>query len=238
MTGSEDPLTPEEEEVRRLLADARHTGPPPPEVVARLDRVLGDLAQEPDRAAPVVDLSRRRRRVASLLVAAAAVVAVGVGVSQVVSPQPASDDSRATGAAAERADEGRDSVKPEGPANGVTSSGAEPIPLDDQAGKVELFKLRPDHLEDDFTVARRELAAADAAGAPRAYSYAGPRSADRAAGAACNTDQWGRGRFVPVRYGNTPAVLVFRRPDGATQVADLFLCGSVEPVRSITLPAP
>ena len=91
MTRSDDPLTPAEEEVRRLLAEARHTGPTPPDVVARLDRVLGDLSQEPVRTAPVVDLARRRRRVGTLLVAAAAVVAIGVGVGQVIGLQSGSD---------------------------------------------------------------------------------------------------------------------------------------------------
>jgi hypothetical protein len=55
---------------------------------------------------------------------------------------------------------------------------------------------------------------------------------------ACGAGSWGRGRFVPVSYGGAPAVLVLRRPVGDTQVADVFLCGSTEPVRSVTLPAP
>ena len=42
MTDSPD-LTPEQDAVRRLLADARHDGPTPPEVVARLDEVLAGL---------------------------------------------------------------------------------------------------------------------------------------------------------------------------------------------------
>ncbi|MGH3308331.1 MAG: hypothetical protein ACRDOX_11645 [Nocardioides sp.] len=229
MTRSDDPLTPAEEEVRRLLADARHTGPTPPDVVARLDRVLGDLGQEPDRAAPVVDLARRRRRVASLLVAAAAVVAVGVGIGQVVAPQPASENSEA-GASRESADEPRDSVQSKGPL--AQNSGEVPTPVTgDAQEKAGLPRLRLDHLKEDFTVARRELAS-------DAQAYSGPGSAARAAGAACAADSWGKGRFVPVSYGGTPAVLVFRRTVGDTQVADLFLCGSEEPVRSVTLPAP
>ena len=36
-------LPPEQEAVRRLLADARHDGPPPPDVVARLDDTLASL---------------------------------------------------------------------------------------------------------------------------------------------------------------------------------------------------
>jgi hypothetical protein len=234
VTGSDDPLNPQEEEVRRLLADARHAGPTPPDVVARLDRVLGDLAQEPDRVAPVVDLARRRRRTAALLVAAAAVVAAGVGLSQVVTPQPASESSQA-GASSEAQDESRDSVQPEGPFAG--SSGEGSVPADGQTrSKSELFSLRRNHLTDDVTLARRDLL--PLADAPREYSHSGPSSANRAAGAACGADQWGQGRFVPVSYRGAPAVVVFRRPVGDTQVADLFLCGSEQPVRSVTLPAP
>ena len=238
MSDSDQPLTPEEEEVRRLLAEARHTGPTPPEVVARLDRVLDDLAHEPDRAAPVVDLARRRRRVASLLVAAAAVVVVGIGVAQIVSPDSGSDSLTAGSAASEAQDEGQDSVQPKSPfsANGANPGEAGPIPQSAPAqDKAEhLQKLRRQHLANDITVTRGELVGRNSADA---YS-SGKGSANRAAGAACGAGQWGRGRFVPVSFGGTPAVVVFRRPVGDTQVADVFLCGSSEPVRSVTLPAP
>jgi hypothetical protein len=233
VTGSEDPLTPEQEEVRRLLAEARHTGPTPPDVVARLDRVLDDLAEEPDRTAPVVDLARRRRRVASLLVAAAAVVAVGVGVSQVVFPQPASEDSVAgsSASAPEAAGEDRDGVQSKVPGNGVASDAPAPTSADES--KLEPFLLRRSRLARDLTDARVEGFAA------QSQAYSARRSAaNRAVGAACRVDEWGPGRFVPVSYGGTPAVVVFRRPLGDTQLADVFLCGSREPVRSVTLPAP
>jgi hypothetical protein len=231
VTGSDNPLTPAEEEVRRLLAETRHTEPTPPDVVARLDRVLGDLAQEPDRTAPVVDLTRRRRRAASLLVAAAAVVAVGIGIGQIRSPQSGSESTSA--------ESGADADNGLGAAPGNSKSGGEdtassdgPVPVTgDAKEKSGLVELSRQHLADDLTGARRlrEL---------ESQAYSGGNSADRAAGAACAADQWGRGRFVPVSYGGTPAVVVFRRPVGDTQVADLFLCGSEEPVRSVTLPAP
>jgi hypothetical protein len=44
--GPADGLTPEQEEVRRLLADARHVDPMPDDVVDRLDQVLAGLATE------------------------------------------------------------------------------------------------------------------------------------------------------------------------------------------------
>jgi len=237
MSDSDQPLTPEEEEVRRLLAEARHTGPTPPEVVVRLDRVLDDLAHEPDGAAPVVDLARRRRRVASLLVAAAAVVVVGIGVAQLVSPDSGSDTLTSGSAASEAQDRGQDSVQPKAPsANGANPGEAGPIPQDQplQDKGEHLLKVRREHLSNDLAITRSAIGSRNASDA---YSF-GKSSAERAAGAACGAGQWGRGRFVPVSYGGTPAVVVFRRPVGDTQVADVFLCGSSEPVRSVTLPAP
>ena len=227
MTRSDDPLTPAEEEVRRLLAEARHAGHTPPDVVARLDTVLEDLTQEPSGTAPVVELARRRRRVGALLVAAAAVVAVGVGVGQVLTGQSGGEASQAGDAGTVAGTAEREAAQPEAqseaPANGAEKP-VEASPLEDSA---LLSSVRPNHLADDVTAARRQ----------RSFSYKA-NSADAAAGVLCSADAWGTGRFVPVRYGKTPAVLVFRRPVGDTQVVDLFLCGSEEPVRSVTLPAP
>jgi hypothetical protein len=236
VTGSDNPLTPKEEEVRRLLAEARHTGSTPPDVVARLDRVLDDLAQEPDHTAPVVDLARRRRRVAGLLVAAAAVAVIGVGVGQVVDSQEGADTTAARGAAESADERTTSSVQPKsGPGDGEHAGESAPASQDAQ-GKSVLVELRRNYLAEDLTKLRR-LSAVDAQPLNGTYQ-ARRRSADRAAGAACGVDSWGRGRFVPVSYGGTPAVLVLRRPVGDTQVADLFLCGSDAPIRSVTLPAP
>jgi hypothetical protein len=91
-------LSPEQERVRRLLAEARVEAPMPDEVVARLDRVLARLADEEDDddAPSVVDLAaRRRRKAATLLVAAAAVVAVGVGAGQLLPGAGLSGDDTA-----------------------------------------------------------------------------------------------------------------------------------------------
>jgi hypothetical protein len=234
VTPNEEPLTPEEE-TRRLLADARHTGPTPPDVVARLDRALDDLVQEPARTAPVVDLARRRRRVASLLVAAAAVVVVGIGIGEVINTQGGEADTASQESGAQPAD-GLGAAEGEsksGAQDGRTASGDAPAatsPLSD-AEKAQLLDLRRDHLADDLADFLRLT--------PVTKQYrAQAGSADRAAGAICEADSWGTGRFVAVSYDGTPAVVVFRRPVGDTQVADVFLCGSEEPVRSVTLPAP
>ena len=113
----ESPLDPaEDERIRRLLADARHTEPMPEAVVARLDRVLSGLsedrserAERADRAEVVDLMARRRRTVGQLLVAAAAVVAVGFGITQVLPDLGGSSDgdaqeATAGGAAADSAE--------------------------------------------------------------------------------------------------------------------------------------
>jgi hypothetical protein len=64
------------------------------------------------------------------------------------------------------------------------------------------------------------------------------KSRSTATAVACRSAAWGSGTFVPVSYAGSPGVLVLRRPQGDTQVADLYLCGETVPVRSITLPAP
>ena len=100
-------LPPEQEAVRRLLADARHDGPIPPGVVARLDAALASLAAErgesspaEDAPAPVVDLGARRRRAAGIgLLAAAAVVVAGVAIGQGLPLQGSSDSGSAAGGA-------------------------------------------------------------------------------------------------------------------------------------------
>lgn len=81
-----------EEAVRRLLAQARHDGPTPDDVVARLDDVLAGLVAERTGApqstpvadddaapAPVIELAQRRsrRRLVGMVAAAASVAVLG-----------------------------------------------------------------------------------------------------------------------------------------------------------------
>jgi hypothetical protein len=249
-------LTPEQaREVRRLLADARHTEPVPTDVAARLERVLADLADQqaahapgvddPDTTAPgtVTELaSRRRRRAATLLVAAAAVVAVGVGLGQVVGKagQGQSDSSAgapAAGDAPESTRAGSDkagsdkagSADGKGDSfNGPQGSGEDSV-SPEVAALPDPVRVRSDHFSADVRRVRRE-----ARGVPTA-DYGNLRG-DRDV-RDCELMAWGRGTQVLVRYDGSPAVVVLRSPTGDTQVADLFRCGSEDPLRSTTLPA-
>jgi hypothetical protein len=233
----ESPLDPaQDERIRRLLADARHTEPMPEAVVARLDRVLAGLSDErterADRAdrAEVVDLmARRRRTVGQLLVAAAAVVAVGFGITQVL---PAlgggsggdAQETTAGGAAADSAEggdgEGSRLVSPESapeaPSDGTTSGPAK-----------STIRIRSDEFGPDVRRARNQLAD-ESAQALVEYPAEGCLAVSVEPGS----------EVVATTYDAAPAALVLRPPSGDVQVVDLYLCGDLEPLRSITLTAP
>ena len=219
-----------DDEIRRLLAEARHTEPIPPDVAGRLDGVLADLRAERPVRANVTDLAaaRRRRRVRTLLVAAAAVVVVGVGVDQVRDWSPgAGSDSSGSSA----------SVEGEASADGA-AGGDSLSPLDDAEDAPAPAAARPVRISTDRfarQVAALQAGRAELSTGRETGSGALEYSAD--AFTACALDV-GRGRVVPVRYDGAPGVLVFRPVRGDSQVVDLYLCGGAEPTRSITLPAP
>lgn len=251
MPDSPEP-TPQEEQVRRLLAEARHTAPTPDDVVARLDGVLADLGRERAGAGRPAELptppgdlagARRRRTVRNLLVAAAAVVAVGVGLNEadltvsgggedsapaVTSGGAGADSAAGTG---ERGAAGGEADQPEA---------AEPSTV---GGREFLLDRAPVRLTSErFGPQVRRLQAQEPTpavdGLMATQSDAEPeRNGWGAFRASCSTDGWGTGRLVAVRYDGDLGALVFRRAHGETQVVDLYLCGSDEPIRSITLPA-
>lgn len=240
MPDQQPDLTPEQErEVRRLLADARHSEPMPTDVAARLDRVLADLAGQ-DRTphdedvatgASVVSLaSRRRRRVTALLVAAAAVVAVGVGVDQLTH----TDFSGSGSATSDKSTVSGESARSSGSAARPKRDHGKTDSLLDGAMAPETstsFRVRPHHFSADVTRARKltlRSAATDATGDANGNT---PGKLD------CPPGDWGSGTVVPVLYGGHRGALVFRAVNGDTQVVDLFGCGSSDVLRSITLPA-
>jgi hypothetical protein len=243
------PLTPREEErVRRLLAQARHQEPMPPEVVARLDAVLVDLGTaDADRTAappveagqPVVDLAarRRRRRATRLLVAAAAVTVLGVGGPQLL--RGAGDLMTAGDSSAESAAGGADvradnAPQRDGPSSGLLTGGSEPAePRPETQAATDFVALRPQGLE-------RQLAELDAletqylAGIPRTREYPSGKSQRQCRGDAA----WGQGRRIPVTYDGEPGVAVFRTPVGDLRRVDVILCGESTPARTVFIPAP
>jgi hypothetical protein len=232
--GPADGLTPEQEEVRRLLAEARHVDPMPDDVVDRLDQVLAGLATESGDnrvaapAASVVSLaSRRRHRAETALVAAAAVVAVGIGLGQVIGDGVGGGggaDSTAASSAQERESSAdRDGAGLDARADSEYLVVTEPLPV------------RPEHFSSDVRRIRgglRSLVTDQTSKSPPALSSS--PSEDYACAAASS----GPGALVPVRYGSRRGVLLFEPVRGDSQVVELFACGNAEALRSVTLPAP
>jgi hypothetical protein len=232
-------LTPEQDAVRRLLADARHDGSTPPEVVARLDETLASLVAERDGAplpgdgpapAPVVDLGARRRRTVGLaLLAAAAVVVAGVAVGQGLPRMSGGQSDSAAGGGADTATS-QDRELADGSDSGAGSAEQSPEALKGtsvapKASYPTLSSTDPG-LDDELLDLRATTNAAAAEPGPA-----------RTLGD-CDLQGIGGGRRVAAQVDGSSGVVVFRRPDGATQQVELYLCGTPAPVRMLTLPAP
>lgn len=240
----EPDLTPTEEQIRALLADARLDEPMPADVAARLDGVLADLGDDtaPASVAPLPDhAARRRRRLRNLVLAAAAVVVVGVGSTQIDLPGGDADSGTA-------AHDQSEALRSESGGDAAASAPA-PAPLvlhsdtfERQVRRSALLQRRLTNLD---LSALREGSSPPAA--PDSTGLAG--SADTGAGAAleslsdgyasrCGAGDLGRGRKVPARYDGQPAVLVVRPAAAGERRVDLYLCGADEPTRSTTVPVP
>ena len=235
MTESADSsgLTPEQDAVRRLLADARHDGPTPPEVVARLDDTLAALRAEGSRdvrTAPVVDLAARRRRlVGAGVLAAAAVVVAGVALGQAL-PRGGSDSG---GDSASSATDGGGSMDSQ--AGGAESGGedggdpaADSTSPEALSGKSAAPQGPEVSLDSDLDDALTSLRNSHR----RSTALTGETLV------ACQVGEVGRGRQVLVQVDGRPGLVVFRAARGSRQDADVYLCGDPEPVRTLTLPAP
>ncbi|MFN8196575.1 MAG: hypothetical protein U0R80_20080 [Nocardioidaceae bacterium] len=240
---TDDELTPaQEERVRRLLADARHTAPMPDDVVARLDAVIAGLAEDAsdDGAADAassgvvsLDAARRRRgrRGRALLVAAAAVTVIGVGTPALLSSlqgMSGSADSTSAGSAADAPeaatqDDGGKAFQGSGGSRSRTPKPnayeASSLPsLDASAFSAQVKRLSGD---DALRSTSTHDSASDLQSAPCVASKA-----------------LGKGRFLPATYDGVPAVLVWRSPQDDRQRVDLFLCGDTAPTRSVVIPMP
>jgi len=237
MTDSPD-LTPQQDAVRRLLAEARHAGLTPPEVVARLDETLASLVAERRDApatpvAPVVDLGARRRRLAGVgLLAAAAVVVAGVAIGQgLPRMQGSSDAGSAAGDSATSEREFGAAEDSDGSAAGSGNlaespqepQGKESFLTPGLAGLPSLLTF-DDDLDDDLA-------------ALRATRSSDSSTAESTRRATCDLRGIGPGRRVAAQIDGSLGLVVFRRTDGASQQVDLYVCGDPQAVRTLTLPA-
>lgn len=223
-----EPLSPAEDaRIRGLLTEARHTDPMPDEVRARMDSVIAGLAAEREPVAAVVPITAARerptpwrRRIATGLVAAAAVVAVGVGVPQLLSET----DYSVAGAAGEgEADEGA--------ADAPGAADAQAPELSGQANK----DVRKDsnggfraHSDVEFV-----LATSGATADEDARALVDPRRDHPRSELPCWRTRWGAGDRVPVLYDDRPGVAVLRLPSSSGTRVDLYVCDQVNKVRSV-----
>ena len=225
-----------DEQVRRLLADARHDEPVPADVAARLDAVVASLQAErsvapespADLEAPADLAARRRRhRARALLVAAAAVAVVTLGVTHLDDLTSGTGDASSAGGsvASDKAlDSPRPARSPEAEADSLRALGRlpEPVRLSSTAfaGQVHAL-LRP--------------ARVAALAGQKAQDYDnGTLDSAGARGARCAAP--GRGVRVAATYDGARAVLVVRPARDGVRRADLYQCGEPAPVRSVRLP--
>lgn len=238
---SDSDLTPgQSEEVRRLLAGARHGEPIPDEVALRLEETLASLSRERAETAtapaspPPIDLgARRRRRITTGLLAAAAVTVVGFTVPPLLS-------SNSNGSSAE--------------SSAADSAGSEPTGSEG-AGTSESDAAAPDPSPTDPREDSLPLADADAGTVrPRSFDRDVARIVESEPRALQRTEPmtplpdwcpvrsaWGEGTLLPVQYvvgtdAATRAVLVVRPAADGEATTDLFVCGEDEVLRSTTVP--
>jgi len=249
-----DELTPEQEaDVRRLLAEARHDGPIPADVAARLDTVLDDLATpEPvSLSATVTDLAaarHRRRNAGRLLLAAAAVVVGGVAIGQTIGSTTASDNSSSADSAGGQSEQevpreaedsdgrdqgGGDTAQPESaPAASETSALAYDQMLLDKLNAP--LQLTSKNFEVDVQRSLRAQAAERRDAVETHLDGLAVYSSDFV----CPDADYGPGAKLPAYYDAEEAVLVLRRPRAGIQRVDLLACGTAAQLNSVDLPAP
>jgi hypothetical protein len=241
-------LPPEQEAVRRLLADARHDGPPPPDVVARLDETLASLVSERvsepttghDDHSPgrLVDLGSRRRRVASIgLLAAASVVVAGVALGQAL---PRGGDDAGESSAGSASDSSLAGPRDEGGGSSADAGGSGPDNLaDSEARQPEESFLQPGltgptlFSDDDEDIVPQLVALRpDVTDGPqRLKTLQALRNCD-------GVEPGPSAAVVSAQVDGQSGLVVFRRPVGEFQGVELYACGNPLPLRTITLPAP
>lgn len=231
-----DPHEATEEGVRRLLADARHTAPVPPDVAARLDGVLADLraelaadhaaAPQATRTAVVVPIGSRRpwsltRRLTTGLVAAAAVVVAGVALPTLTGGLGGSNDSASTSADSPKPEESLTRDQSESAPQSPSASQFSGSTGGDSSGSAQMAAVptvSPERFKRDARQARPQAVAS--------YDASGPVCGTLPAGA-----------VVPVRYEDRDGYLVFGETASARQQVALYLCPQGELVRRAEIPA-
>ena len=247
MTDEQEPhdLSPDEqEEVRRLLADAGGPVPTPPDVVARLDATLSRLVAE--RGAPgteqateqatghatLTPLAVRRRRWPKVLLAAAAVVVGGYGVGAAVSGSMAGGESDSGGSGAGSADSATAGGGASSDEGAVPRASGKPVRIssaDFDSGVARALGVRG---AADLPSAPQKDAAKSRNGADELHALRGefrrcvPPAAPK------------HDRVFPVRYDGKPATLVVGPERSGRVRAQVFGCRGTTLLRDSTVDLP
>jgi hypothetical protein len=232
-------LTPDqEEEVRRLLAEARHDEPIPAEVGDRLDRALAGLTRDEPASpgvAPVIDLAarRRRRNAAALLAGAAAVIVAGFSIGQVINVGT-SDDAGSAGGSDVAADRGTASSEEAGGAPGFNDQSANPSESVPQPMTSTPLRLSSKHLARDLTSQLDALRdGGSAVRSPSAESYSALGCAAPVPG-----NKFALSDLYPALFDGRPAVVALAPPADGRQRADVLSCDTAATLATASIPAP
>ena len=220
-------MTPEQEQeaVRRALAATPPAGPMPPEVVARLEATIADLARS---GTVVTDLeARRRRRWPRVLVAAASVAVLAYGVGAVLPDLGLEAETAMDSAGGQAAEDGEPEAAVGGSAEGDGAGpDAEPAPQSapEAVGDGRVVALREATLRRDVArhLAVEPVAALDGGSADR--DAAAERYARQ--DGTCAVPQTRRGdELYAARLDGRRATLVVRDAEGGSRVAQVYGCG-------------
>lgn len=222
-------MTPEEQQeaVRRALAATPPEEPMPPEVVARLEATIADLAAVRPPEAVVSDLEAgRRRRWPRVLVAAASVAVLAYGVGVVLPDLGMEAETAMDSAGGEAAEDS----EPEAAVGGSTEGGADPgeaetppqaapeLMRDGQVVRLRETTLRRDVVRHLSVVPTAALAdgKADRVTAQR-YT--------RRDGTCVVPEVRGGDELHAARLDGRRATLVVRAAAGGSRVAQVYWCG-------------
>jgi hypothetical protein len=232
---SQPELTPEQEsDVRRLLAEARHDEPIPPEVGDRLDQVLAGLTRD-DPGAPgvasVVDLAarRRRRNAAAVLLGAAAVIVAGFAVGQVIDVGSSGDSGSSAGVAADQGARTPEHAPPPG-MNDQSSTPTFAVPEPAHGAKV--LRLRSAHLERDLKAQLGSLYGASDSARNQSSGFA----AVGCAKPRVPSSKFGIGELFPALFDDKPAIVALRPPVQGLQRADVLSCDTAATLATASVP--
>ena len=190
---------------------------------------------------------RRRTRAQVLLGAAAVVIAVAVGAGVVnnqrsdedaaAADQMAKDDperSDSGGNASSNGEESADEAPPDSASQAPPLSAVPAAPGEFKRVVTDepLREIRSDNLRADLVALQQRSLPVSATADYDGVVLTAPATFR------CAPADFGRVYLVGVEYERNSAVVSFREPVGATQVAEVLACGTGDVLRSTSIPAP